>query len=173
MRQLLICVQLLAAPWTVACQANSAGKNNKLGSHSLLHGIFLTWGLNPGLLLCRQILYHLSHQGSSRYIQFSSVAQLCPTLCDPIDCSTPGVPIHHQLPEPTQTHVHHIGDIIQLSHPLSSPSPPTFNLSQHQGLFRWVSSSHQMAKVFEFQLQHQSFHIHSGLIEYSFRTDFL
>ena len=108
----------------------------KWGCHSLLQGIFLTQRLNPGLLLCRQILYHLSHQGSSRYIQFSSVAQLCPTLCDPIDCSTPGVPIHHQLPEPTQTHVHHKHDAIQPSHPLSSPSPPAFNLSQHQSLFQ-------------------------------------
>ena len=69
-------------------------------------------------------------------VQFSSVAQSCPTLCDPMDCSTPGFPVHHQLPEPTQTHVHHIGDAIQPSHSLSSSSPPTFNLSQHQGLFQ-------------------------------------
>ena len=69
-------------------------------------------------------------------IQFSSVAQLCPTLCDPMDCSTPVFPVHHQLPEPTQTHVHHVVDAFQPSHPLSSPSPPTFNLSQHQGLFK-------------------------------------
>ena len=73
------------------------------------------------------------------YLQFSSVAQLCPTLCDPMDCSTPGFHVHHQLLEPTQTHVHWVGDAIQPSHPLSSPSPPTFNLSQHQGLFQWVS----------------------------------
>ena len=69
-------------------------------------------------------------------VQFSSVAQLCLTLCNPMDRSTPGFPVHHQLLELTQTHVHHIGDAIQLSHPLSSPSPPTFNLSQHQGLFQ-------------------------------------
>ena len=74
-----------------------------------------------------------------------------------MDCSTPGFPVHHQLPELTQTHVHRVGDAIQPSHPLSAPSPPTFNLSQHQGLFQWVSSSHQVAKVLEFQLQHQSF----------------
>ena len=80
-------------------------------------------------------------------VQFSSVAQSCPTLCDPMDCSTPGLPVHHQLLEPTQTHVHCVGDALQLSHPLSSPSPPAFNLSQHQGLFQWVSSSHQVAKV--------------------------
>ena len=88
---------------------------------------------------------------------FSSVTQLCPTLCDPMDCSTPGLPVHHQLLEFTQTHVRWVSDAIQPSHPLSSPSPPTFNLSQHQGLFQWVRSSHQVARVLEFQLQHQSF----------------
>ena len=77
----------------------------------------------------------------------SSVDQSCPTLCDPMDRSTPGLPVYHQLPEFTQTHVHWVGDAIQPSHPLSSPSPPAFSLSQHQDLFKWVSSSHQMAKV--------------------------
>ena len=90
-------------------------------------------------------------------VQFSSVAQLCLTLCNSMDCSTPGLPVHHQLLEVTQTHVHGVCDAIQPSHPLSSPSPPTFNLSQHQGLFKRVGSSHQVAKVLEFQLQHQSF----------------
>ena len=75
-------------------------------------------------------------------VQFSSVTQSCPTLCDPIDWSTPGFPVHHQLPEFTQTHVHGVGDAIQPSHSLSSPSPPAFSLSQHQGAFQWVSSSH-------------------------------
>ena len=84
--------------------------------------------------------------------QFSSVIQSCPTLCDPMDCSMPGLPIHHQLPEPTQTHVHRVSDAIQPSHPLSSPSPPAFNLSEHLGLFQLVSSLHQVAKVLEFQL---------------------
>ena len=74
-----------------------------------------------------------------------------------MDCSTPGLPVHHQSLKPTQTHVHCIGDAIQPSHPLSSPSPPALNLSQHQGLFQWVGSSHQVAKVLELQLQHQSF----------------
>ena len=74
-----------------------------------------------------------------------------------MDCSTPGFAVHHQLPEFTQTHIHWAGDTIQPSHPLSAPSPPAFNISQHQGLFQWVSSSHQVAKVLEFQLQHQSF----------------
>ena len=89
-------------------------------------------------------------------VQFSSVAQLCPTLCYPMNCSTPGLPVHHQLPESTQTHVHWVGDAIQPSPPVS-PSPPGLNLSQHQGLFQWVSSLHQVAKVLELQLQHQSF----------------
>ena len=101
--------------------------------------------------------------------QFSSVAQLCLNLCDPMNHSTPGLPVHHQLPESTQTHVHCVGDATQPSHPLLSPSP-AFNLSQHQGLFKRVSSSHQVAKVLEFQLQHQSFQ-HPGLI--SFRMDWL
>ena len=92
----------------------------------------------------------------------SSVAQSCLTLCKPMDCSTPGFPVHHQLPELTQTHVHQVGDAIQPSHPLSFPSR-TFNLPQHQGLFQGVSSSHQGAKVLEFQLQHQSFHWTFGI----------
>ena len=83
--------------------------------------------------------------------QFSPVTQSCPTLCDPVNCGTPGLPIHHRLPESIKTHVHWVGDTIQPSHPLSSPSPPALNLSQHQGLFKWVSSSYQMAKVLEFQ----------------------
>ena len=98
--------------------------------------------------------------------QFSSVAHSCLTLCDPMDCSTPGFPVHHQLPEFAQTHVHQGSDAIQPPHYLSFPSPPAFNLSQHQGLFQWVSSSHQVAKVLELQLQHQSF-------QWIFRTDFL
>ena len=85
-------------------------------------------------------------------VQFSSVAQSCPTLCDPINRSTPGLPVHHQLLEFTQTHVHRVGDAIQPSHPLSTPSPPAPNPSQHQGLFQWVNSSHEVAKVLEFQL---------------------
>ena len=89
-------------------------------------------------------------------VQVSSVVQSRP-LCDPTDCSTPGSPVHHQLPEPTQTHAHRISDAIQPAHPLPSPSPPAFNPSQHQGLFHGVSSSHQVVKVLEFQLQHQSF----------------
>ena len=99
-------------------------------------------------------------------VQFNSVAQSCPILCNPMDRSISGLPVHHQLPEITQTHVHWVSEANQPSHPLSTPSPPTFNLSQHQGVFKWVSSSHQVAKVLEFQLQHQFF-------QWIFRTNFL
>ena len=98
--------------------------------------------------------------------QFSSVAQSCPTLCNPLNHSTPGLPVHHQLPEFTQTYAHWVGDAIQPPHPLSSPSPPAPNPSKHQGLFQWVNSSHEVAKVLEFQLQHQSF-------QWTPRTDLL
>ena len=80
-------------------------------------------------------------------LQFSSIAQSCPTLCDPMNRSMPGFPVHHQHPEFTQTHVHRVSDAIQPSHPLLSPSPPAPNPSQNQGLFQWVSSSHEVAKV--------------------------
>ena len=90
-------------------------------------------------------------------VQFSSVAQVCLTLCDPMNRSMSGLPVHHQLREFTQTHVHRVSDAIQQSHPLSSPSPPAPNPSQHQSLFQRVNSSPEMAKVLEFQLQHQSF----------------
>ena len=83
--------------------------------------------------------------------QIRSVTQSCPTLCDPMNCSTPGLPVHHQLTEFTHTHIHWVSDAIQPSHPLSSPSPPAHNPSRHQSLFQWVNSSHEMAKVLEFQ----------------------
>ena len=117
-------------------------------------------------ILSKNHLRQLFSVCNCRLLQFSSVAQLCLTLCDPMDCSMPGLPIHHQLPELTQTHVHWVGDAIQLLHPLSSPSPLAFSLSQHQGLFKWVSSLPQVAKVLELQLQHQSF-------QWTFRTDLL
>ena len=90
-------------------------------------------------------------------VQLSSVAQSYPTLCDLMNRSTPGLPVQHQLPESTQTHVHRVGDAIQPSHPLSSPSHSAPNPSQHQSLFQWVNSSHEVAIVLEFQFQHQSF----------------
>ena len=85
-------------------------------------------------------------------VQFSSVAQSCLTLCDPMNCSTPGLPVHHQLLEFTQTHVHRVSDATQPSHPLSSPSPPVPHPSQHQGLFQCVNSSYEVVKILEFQL---------------------
>ena len=88
--------------------------------------------------------------------KFSSV-QSCPMLYDPMDCSTQGFPVPHYLPEFAQVHLYWISDALQPSHPMSFPSPPAFNLSQHQGLFQWVNSSHQVAKGLQFQLQHQSF----------------
>ena len=96
---------------------------------------------------------HLPAKG----FQLSSVAQSCLILCDPMNCSTPGFPVHHQLPEFTQTNVHRVGDASQPSHPLSSPSPPALNPSQHQSLLQWVNSSHEVAKILEFQFSHQSF----------------
>ena len=99
-------------------------------------------------------------------IRFSSVFQSCLTLCNLMDCGTPGFPVHHQLLEFAQAHAHWVHDAIQPSHPLPSPSLPALNLSQHQGLFKWVSSSYQVAKGLEFQLQHQPF-------QWIFRTDLL
>ena len=120
----------------------------EMATHSSTLALKIPWTEEPGRL------------------QSSSVAQLCLTLCDPRDCNTPGLPVYHQLSEFTQTHVHWVGDAIQQSHPLSTSSPPVFNLSQHQGLFKWVSSLHQVAKVLEFQLLHQSF-------QWTHRTDLL
>jgi len=105
-------------------------------------------------------------KGSEEEHQFSSVVQSCPTLCDPMDYSMPGFPVLHYLPEFSQTHVHRVSNAIQLFYPLLPPSPPTLNLSQHKDIFQWVGSLHQVAKVLEFQLQHQSF-------QCIFRVDFL
>ena len=105
-------------------------------------------------------------------VQFSSVQSLsCVWLCDRMDCSMPGIPVHHQLPEFTQTLVHWVGDTIKSSHPLSSPSPPALNLSQDQGLFKWVSSLHQVAKLLEFSFSISPSNEHPGLI--SFTMDWL
>ena len=117
----------------------------KLGGKSLLSNLLI---LTPE---------SFSNHQNDPLLQFSSVGQSCPTLCHPINRSMPGLPVHHQLPEFTQTNVHRVGDSIQPSHPLSSPSPPAPNPSQQQGLFQWVNSSHEVDKVLEFQLQHQSF----------------
>ena len=140
-----------------------------LDCHLLLQGIFPTQGSNT-YILCL-LHWHADslpqcHLGihlkanKCRWIHtyiVSSVNQSCPTLCDLMNHSMAGLPVHHQHPETTLTHVHWLGDAIQPSYPLLSPSPPALNLSQHQGLFQRVSSLHEVAKVLEFQLQHQSF----------------
>ena len=150
-----------ATPWTIA--------------HSSLHGIsqakILEWVaisfsrgssqprdwthgscIAAGFFSTESPVKPLKEWWINHILQFSSVAQLCPTLCDPMNRSMLGLPVHHQLPEFTQTHIHQVSDAIQPSHPLSSPSPPAPNPSQHQSLFQWVNSSHEVAKVLEFQL---------------------
>ena len=114
------------------------------------------------ILLSKRINIHFGTPPSAMHTlpftsQLSSVTQSCLTVCDPINHSTPGLPVHHQLLGSTHTHVHRVNAAIQPSHPPSSSSPSALNLSQHQGLFQWVSSLHQVAKLLEFKLQHQSF----------------
>ena len=127
-------------PW------DSLGKNTRVGCHFLLLFIFTIY--------------------KSVSVQFSSVAQSCPIHCNPMDCSIPGLRVYRQLLEFSQTHVHWVCDAMQPSHPLSFPSPPALNISQDQGLFQWVCSLIQVAKVLDFHLQHQSF-------QWIFRIDFL
>ena len=148
-------VQLFVTPWTVACQAVLSMGFPRPGYWSGLP--FPSPGETPepriksaSPALAGNSLT-LSHQGSP-FISFNSVAQSCPTLCDPMNCSTPGLAVHHQLPEFTQTHMHRVSDAIQSSHPLLSPFPPAPNPSQYESLFQWVNSSHEVAKVLEFQL---------------------
>ena len=150
-----------ATPWTAAHQAS----HPKPTPGICLNSCPLSQWCHPNIS-SSVVPFFSCPQSFPASVQFSSFTQLCPTLCNPMNRSMPGLPVHHQLPELAQTHIHRVGDAIQPSHPLSSPSPPAFNLSQHQGLLHWVSSLHQVAKVLEFQLQHQSFH-------WVFRTDFL
>ena len=119
---------------------------------------WLLWLLRLDHFKCIEFCYlyfsnytHVYPQLFSFSLSVNSVTQSCPTLCNPVDCSMPGFPVHHQLRELAQTHVPQVRDAIQPSHPLSSPFTPAFNLSQHQGLFQWASSSRQVAKVLEFQ----------------------
>ena len=124
-------------------------------SEKLPKGVTLTWGRSEACQRPKDLLSEDPLSGSRQAAfsnQFSLVAQSCPTLCDPMNCSTPGLPVHHQLPEFTQTHVHWVSDAIQPSHPLSSTSLPAPNPSQHQSLLQWVNSLHEVAKVLEFQL---------------------
>ena len=137
--QLLSHVRLFAIPWTSACQASLSITI----SWSFSNSCSLSWWCHPtfsfSVDLFSSCLQSSQHQGLFKWVsslhQFSSVTQLCPTLCDPMDCSMPDFPVHHQLLELTQTHIHQVSDAIQLSHPLLTPCPLTFNLSQHQGLF--------------------------------------
>ena len=138
------------------------------------YGIFHGWHETSNVLvnLATEIISHsldlkqCKQNLTIHKYHFSSAAQSCPTPCDPMNSSMPDLPVHHQLPEITQTHVHWVGDAIQPSHPLLSPFPPALNLSQHQSLFQWVNSSHEVAKVLEFQLQNQSY-------QWTPRTDLL
>ena len=143
------------------------GLNRSHGHNSNFRGVgtailLLLWVRGQGVKNTGD--WHSSVTSGS--VQFSLVAQSCPTPCNPMNRSTPGLPVHHQLQKSNQTHVHRVDDAIQPPHPLSSPSPSAPNPSQHQGLFQWVSSLHQVAKVLEFQLQHQSF-------QWTPRTDLL
>ena len=144
-----------------------------MGQHLLVrilcHNFFKRIGkIVNNLLKCLILsLFQTCESESMCSVQFSSVTVM--SDCNPMNQSTPGLPVHHQLPESPQIHVHWVSDVIQPFHPLSCPSPPALNLSQHQGLFQWVSSLHKVAKVLEFQFQHQSFHEYSGLI--TFRID--
>ena len=146
------------------------GTEHKFQKKNVRNWIELAWAKNTKL---ECVMLHTFKNIFNFILEYSwftmlccSVAQSCPTLSNPMDCSTPGFPVLHHLLEFAQTQVHWVSNAIQPSHPLSSPSPPTFNLSQHQGLFQWASSSYQVAKVLELQLQHQSF-------QWIFRMDFL
>jgi len=131
-------------------QVESVCLEAKIACYLLEKKVILTFFKGLFYLIC-VLNYHMLCSD-----QVSSVAQSCPTLLDPMNRSMPSLPVHHQLPEFTQTHVHWVGDAIQPSHPLASPSPPALNPSQHQSLLQWVNSSHEVAKVLEFQLQHRS-----------------
>ena len=148
-------VQLFATPWTVARQAplsmGFSSQDTGVGCHSLLQGIFSTQGSNLCLLHWQGSYSPLAPPGKPDNI-CCSVTQACPTLWDPMDCSTQGFPVLQHLPELAQSHVLWVSDAIQSSHSLSFPSPPALSLSQHQDLFQWVSSLHQVAKALEFQL---------------------
>ena len=145
-------------------------RSQKLGITIISYTVYTTWEKN----YMGMVFMEWGNQNSEHRVQWNSVQfsrSFMSNSLHPHDCSTLGLPVHHQLPESTQTHVHWVGDAIQPSHPLSSLSPPALNLSQHQSLFKWVSSSHQVAKVLEFQLQHQSYQWTPRMI--SFRMDWL
>ena len=131
----------------------SLGLDDSLEKEMATHSGILAWKISWTKELQSMGSQRLGHNwATNTSVQFSSVTQSCPTLCDPMNLSTPGLPVHHQPLEFTQTQVHRVSDAIQPSHPLSSPSPPASNPSQHHSLFQWVNSSHQVSKVLEFQL---------------------
>ena len=131
--------------------SGSSWPRNRTGVSCIAGRFFTNWAIREAYQFSQSV---------------SSATQLCSAICDLMNHSVPGLPVHHQLPGSTQIHVHRVSDVIQPSHPLSFPSPPAPNPSQHQGLFQWVNSLHEVAKVLEFQLQHQSF-------QWTPRTDFL
>ena len=143
--------RLLKSPWRLAFSVTLATLYLFHHLSSLLQDHVAARNASCWLLCLKNSSWSYT-QYALHSVQFSSVAQSCLTLCNPINCSTPGLPVHHQLPELTQTQVHWVSDAIQPSHPLLSPSPPDPNPSQHQSLFQWVNSSHEVAKVLEFQL---------------------
>ena len=140
-----LCWVLVAACTLLVCGIYFSDQGLNLGPLPWEHGVLAAGPPEKPLGRC----FCFDFLGK---IQCSSVTRSCLTLCDPMNHSTPGLPVHHQLPEFTQTHIHRVHDAIQPSHPLSSPSPPAPNPSQHQSLFQWVNSSHEVAKVLEFQL---------------------
>ena len=144
----------------------SKTKSSFLASYFLILQCIKEWKCSLNLILKFWGQNSFFLNSIIQWIQFISVDQSYPALCNPKDCIMPGFPVHHQILELAQIHVCWVSDPIQSSHPPSSPSPPAFNLFQHYGIFQWVSSLHQVAKLLELQLQYQSF-------QWIFRTDFL
>ena len=145
----LLCT-LLSSPWHLRF-SSLASENEHCSQFYVIVGYYYLWSFQVALYLTLGSFFTVyADQYSFECYQFSSVAQLCLTLCDPMNHSMPDLPVHHQLLEFTQTHIHWVADSIQSSHPLSSPSPPAPYPSQHQSLFQWVNSSHEVAKVLEF-----------------------
>ena len=141
-----LCLSFLSVRWIIPHSLLWGENDNTRKVLTSIYNMFIAVTVSPCLnILIQTQLGSVSVQNLWPFS--SAVAQLCPALCDPMACSTPGFPVHHQLPELAQTHVHPVGDAIQPTHPLSSPSPPVFNLAQHQGLSQCISSSHQVDKI--------------------------